>query len=64
MNIVCIGCGCTDASGCAPDENGKGCHWVSWCEQTGQGLCSRCALRSIDELIEMWEHPLNQGAIV
>jgi hypothetical protein len=79
--IVCIGCGLTDARGCAPivipevdtlgrfrfdpsvpDE--KGCYWVSWVEETGQGLCSRCASRSIDELIEMWEHPRNHGAIV
>jgi hypothetical protein len=61
--LTCIGCGCTDAHPCV-DENGMACSWVSWVEQTGQGLCSCCALLSIDELVEMWEHPRNLGVIV
>jgi hypothetical protein len=37
MEIVCIGCGCTDERSCE-----GGCHWLAVNEDRCIGVCSNC----------------------
>jgi hypothetical protein len=54
-DIRCIGCGCTRLRACNDTSllspNGA-CFWVAVDEETGFGLCSRCAVTPIDELVD------------
>lgn len=48
---TCIGCGCTESRAClGPD--GLPCYWVSLDEETNRGLCSTCALKPLEELLD------------
>lgn len=57
MEPVCIGCGCSDEDPCE-----GGCSWVSVNEDLGAGLCSQCAAKPLDELIEKIENNVAAAA--
>lgn len=44
-DMTCIGCGCSEFAPCL-----GGCHWVARDDQTGFGICSRCAEKPIEQL--------------
>lgn len=48
--IACNGCGCTDEDPCI-DLAGQPCRWTVVNEEVGAGLCSVCAARPLQELI-------------
>jgi len=60
--VRCVGCGCTDSKPCF-DLAGQPCRWVAIESDEiaagllprGQlaGLCSHCAIKPLDQLIEM-----------
>lgn len=45
--IICIGCGRTEERACE-----GGCSWVAVDEDRRVGICSRCAKKPLDELID------------
>lgn len=47
--IVCIGCGCTEHHACL--VKGLPCSWVAVNEDSGNGMCSACAGKPLDELL-------------
>jgi hypothetical protein len=49
--IRCVGCGCTDSNPCI-DLAGQTCSWSVVNEETGAGLCTVCAMKPLDQLIE------------
>lgn len=48
--LVCIGCGCTDENPCL-NLAGQPCAWVAVNEGSGNGLCTECAGKPIEELL-------------
>jgi hypothetical protein len=45
-DVVCIGCGCTEACACP-----GGCYWISVDQETGEGICSTCVGVPILDLV-------------
>lgn len=44
--VSCVGCGCTEENACP-----GGCSWVAVDYESGVGICSRCAAKSLEQLI-------------
>jgi hypothetical protein len=42
----CVACGCTDLKACP-----GGCYWAGLNPETHDGICSRCAVRPLDDLM-------------
>ncbi len=50
--IVCIGCGCTEERAC---PGRFPCYWVAIHTESGDGICSNCAIKPPYELITAFD---------
>jgi hypothetical protein len=49
--VICIGCGCDELHACI-DASENPCRWIAVDEGAGLGLCSECASKPIEELLD------------